>query len=297
MTSLENLNSNTWYQVYIGTGTQSLVGTSPFSGSGSRGATFINYTDNSSANQRWQIFQLNSTAWTLRNQEGGPNAWLGTTLSDSENTEGATRSCMERGDVADASVYWTINPWGDGTWYFSNAANGTGYHLQKKDSGIMVMSPNVTAPQNAQRWKFKKITTINNDNYSKINLVGAVVATASTTAPSSTSSTEPSASNPDSSSGLSRGAQAAIGASIGGVALIALIVLGLFLWRRRKQRQMHSYPPHELNDQPLGHENTPMTKYEMNHDGAARHEVPYSAVHEAPRNERPVELPGHVVER
>ena len=170
MTSPDNVDSNHWYQVFIGTGTQSLVGTSPFSGSGPRGDTSVNYTDNSSGNQRWQIFQLNSTTWTLRNQEGGPNAWLGAALSSTDDTEGTTRPCMERGDFADASVYWTISPWGDGTWYFSNAANGTDYHLKRKDNGVMVMSPNVTAPQNGQRWKFKKIATIDNDNYSKINV-------------------------------------------------------------------------------------------------------------------------------
>lgn len=165
-----DIDSNMWYQLFIGTGTQSLVGTSPYSGSGSRGATFINSTDNTSGTQQWQIFQINSTTWTLRNQEGGPNAWLGTAFSNTEDTEGKTRPCMERGDVADASVYWTISPWGDGTWYFSNAANGTNYHMKKKDNGLMVMSPNITAPQNGQRWKFKKITAINNDNYSSVNV-------------------------------------------------------------------------------------------------------------------------------
>ncbi|KAF1847478.1 uncharacterized protein K460DRAFT_414222 [Cucurbitaria berberidis CBS 394.84] len=63
--------------------------------------------------------------------------------------------------------------------YSSSGSRGKDASYDEKDSGILSMSPNVTAPQNGQRWRFKSITAINNDKYSSINLVGAVVATSS----------------------------------------------------------------------------------------------------------------------
>lgn len=107
------------------------------------------------------------------------------------------------------------------------------------------------------------------------------------------SPTTSSASNPDKPSsdqprsGLSSGAKAGIGAGIGGAVLIAVIVLGLFLWRKRKQRAQYVQPGE------LGHDAL-TTKYEMYHDTAAKHELPSTVAVEVPHNEKPAELPGHM---
>jgi hypothetical protein len=77
--------------------------------------------------------------------------------------------------------------------------------------------------------------------------------------------------------------KAAIGAAVGGVLLIALIVLGLCCLNRRKQRPQYAQPSE------LPHDPQPV-KYEMYHDGAAKHEMPSTSIAEVPHNERPAEL-------
>jgi uncharacterized protein HemX len=58
--------------------------------------------------------------------------------------------------------------------------------------------------------------------------------------------TDTGAASTSSSGGLSTPAKAAIGASVGGVALIALVVLALFFWRKRKSQHA---PYHQTNQE------------------------------------------------
>jgi hypothetical protein len=121
-----------------------------------------------------------------------------------------------------------------------------------------------------------------------------------------------------SSSGLSTPVKTVIGAALGGIVLITLIVLGLFLWRKRKQKQEQKqkqippafsktmdysqddlqYTRYELHNETTAHGDDPKyTKHEL-HNETIVHVVPYhTAISEAPHNERPVELPGHTVQR
>lgn len=66
-----------------------------------------------------------------------------------------------------------------------------------------------------------------------------------------------------------------------------LVVLGLFFWKKQKQR-VQSVRPEELEP------DAPATKYEMYHDTATKHELSSTFVVEVPHNERPAELPGHM---
>jgi hypothetical protein len=91
-------------------------------------------------------------------------------FASDEKTEGNTVAGMLRGDVADASVFWNIGSWSDETWYFTNLANGTN-HLIKKPNGLTVMTPDISAPAApGQRWYLKKITAINDKDYSSVNV-------------------------------------------------------------------------------------------------------------------------------
>ena len=163
-------DSNTWYQLWVGDGKQSFLSTVAYADSGTKGAVFFNWTDTSSKTQQWQIFQLNSTSWVLRTAEAGPSVYMAAALSNDEITEGKTRPMMARGDIADASAFWTFDSWGDGTYIITNAANGTGYHLNRKDNALMAMSPNISAPQNGQRWQYKSISNIDDKKYSTIDV-------------------------------------------------------------------------------------------------------------------------------
>jgi LPXTG-motif cell wall-anchored protein len=92
-----------------------------------------------------------------------------------------------------------------------------------------------------------------------------------------------------SSSGLSTGVKAGIGAAVGGVLLIAVVVLGLYFRKKRKQDSQYAQPQ-ELAYEP------PAPKYEMYHDSAMKYEMPSSPVVEVPNHEGPAELPGHMPE-
>lgn len=87
---------------------------------------------------------------------------------------------------------------------------------------------------------------------------------------------------------MSTAAKAGIGAAVGGAVLIALVVLGLVFWRKRKQQFPHHAIPHEI-----GYDAQP-TRHEMYHESAAKYEMSSASVVEVPHNERPSELPGHV---
>ncbi|KAF2107396.1 hypothetical protein BDV96DRAFT_589176 [Lophiotrema nucula] len=76
---------------------------------------------------------------------------------------------------------------------------------------------------------------------STITTTVGVAATASS-APTGQQTTEaaPSPTSSHTSSGLSTGAKAGIGAGVGGAALLALVFLGFFLYRRRKNKQIQT---------------------------------------------------------
>jgi hypothetical protein len=170
-----NLDTSQWYHMYLNDNKKSsFIGTNLYTNSGTIGAVFFNNTvDLSAPRQRWQIYPINSTTFVLRSGEGGANAFLGTHFVANEETEGHTRPCMVRGDVADDSVFWHFGSWGDGMFWLENAQNGSAYHVERKANGIMAMSPNVTAPQNLQRWGFEGIEKIDDEAWSSVNVSSA----------------------------------------------------------------------------------------------------------------------------
>jgi hypothetical protein len=140
---------------------------------------------------------------------------------------------MRNVTLADNSMFWTITPWGDGTFFLANAANGTDWHLQVKSNSLLSMSSNITAPQSGQRFSFSEQGNIvNRPNLSSVALPAAMSTSTSTASPTSSAPATSSAS----SGGLSTGAKAGIGAGVGILALIALLGLGFWFLRRRKTR-------------------------------------------------------------
>jgi hypothetical protein len=87
-----------------------------------------------------------------------------------EETIGRTVPIMANYTLSDASMFWQISPWGDGTFFFTNAANGTAWHLTRKGDGLMAMNSNITVPQNGQRFQFKQLGSINNERYSTVTV-------------------------------------------------------------------------------------------------------------------------------
>lgn len=168
-----DLDTNQWYQLCLGDKKDScVIGTNLFSTSNTKGAVFISPGNASATVQRWQVFPVtvNKTAvYVLRSGDSGPNGFLGVGYSANEETEGMTRPMMYRGDVAAQNVFWSLGDWGDGTSFMTNAINGTN-HLNVKSTGIMAMSPNITAPQNGQRFKLSPVAKIDDSRYSSVNV-------------------------------------------------------------------------------------------------------------------------------
>ncbi|KAF2477542.1 uncharacterized protein BDR25DRAFT_274753 [Lindgomyces ingoldianus] len=166
---MANFDSNQWYQLYVNQNKDSsLLGTNLYK-NGESGAVFFNTTDTDLPGQRWQIYSVNDT-YVLRNKDGGTNAFLGTKYEPTETTPGQTQALMIKNTISDDAVYWTVTPWGDGTFYLTNGENGTSWHLKKKANGLLALDSNITAPQNGQRFSFKTIGAINDKKFSSVNV-------------------------------------------------------------------------------------------------------------------------------
>ncbi|KAH7125507.1 hypothetical protein B0J11DRAFT_308006 [Dendryphion nanum] len=294
---MANFNSSEWHHLYVnGKDGEAMWGTNLYKNS-ERGAVYFNTTDLNRKINRWQLFGVNPTTYVLRTQEGGSNAYLGTKSETKEDTPGRTQALMIRGDLADDSIYWTIQPWGDGTFYLYNIANRTSWHLNK-DSGSATMSSNITAPQNGQRFSLKPIkgAIVSEPSFSIINVPIPTVkssATVSSASFASSTSTIASASGAVESrlGGLSTGDK--VGISVGIITIVGmlLVIVGILSWRRRKQKSQiahHAQIPSLLGEQ-TSYEVEPNTvKYEM-YDNAAKHEMPGT------QTRAPIELPNNAM--
>lgn len=170
---MANFDSNHWYQIYANARPEwSFRGTS-LSDEGKTAIAYFEKTDAQSGSNRWQIYATNSTTYVLRTQEGGPDAFLGTAYDPDEASPGQTRAVMLSAEIADSSVYWTVVPWGDGTFYLTNGANGTAWHLKKKTTdNFVTIDSNITEPSRGQRWSFNGIDDVwvNDNSFSTVEV-------------------------------------------------------------------------------------------------------------------------------
>lgn len=135
-----NFDEDRWYHVYIGEDkTSALVGTYLVFGdpllqdttkqNNTVGATFKsvnNIEEKNNVEQKWQIVAFDSDYYVLRTQAAGVNGYLSSYFdADRTNLSSRTLTRMVRDNVSDASVYWKITPWRDGTFQLTNKANGT----------------------------------------------------------------------------------------------------------------------------------------------------------------------------
>jgi hypothetical protein len=68
----------------------------------------------------------------------------------------------------DNSLFWQIDPWGNGNFYLRNAANQSEWHLHIKDNGGLSMSSNITKPQESQELSFREMDKIDDVEYSSV---------------------------------------------------------------------------------------------------------------------------------
>ena len=170
-----NLDENAWYQVNVTRFTGlSFLGTSLYN-EGNTGAVFFQNTNTSSRGQSWQFYPYNSSVYLLRCKDGGPNAYLavaaaGKDSTDSSTVTGNTVPVMANYNVTDDSMFWQVAPWGDGTYHFSNLANGSDWRLNVLGTGLMAMDSNITSAQSGEHFTFNSLSTIGDSRYSTVNV-------------------------------------------------------------------------------------------------------------------------------
>ncbi|KAG0646395.1 hypothetical protein D0Z07_7648 [Hyphodiscus hymeniophilus] len=236
---MANFDTNSWY--HLGARKSSLAGTGLYDHG--KGAVFATGTNASDPQQLWQFFPYNSTYYVLRTKASGQFGYMSAAAGANETTPGDTVPTMLNVTLADDSMFWTISPWGDGTFYFTNAANGTAWHLNVKPNGLLSMNSNITAPQTGQRFSYTQAGSIDNAAFSSVSAWSTASSTSTGASPSITLLAPSQSTASRSSSGLSTGAKAGIGAGVAVLAVLALAAVGFWLLRRRKQHQRSQAHP------------------------------------------------------
>lgn len=167
-----NFDSDTWYQVNVTKFPEfSFLGTSLYNHDGTTGAVFYEATNTSKPGQKWQFYPFNSSAYLLRCQDGGPDAYLAVAVGTPETkTSGRTIAIMASYTILEDSMFWQIQPWGDGTYYFTNLANGTDWHLNVLDTGLLAMDSNIMSTQVGEHYTFTSLSTIGDSRFSTVSM-------------------------------------------------------------------------------------------------------------------------------
>lgn len=133
-----------------------------------KGAVFFQNTNTTKNEQQWQMFPYNSSYYVMRTKGSGPIGYMNVAVSPDADTPGNTVAVMRNYTLSDASMFWTVGPWEDGTFFLANAANGSSWHLNVKPDDLMSMSSNITAPQRGQRFVFVQLGQINDTRFSSV---------------------------------------------------------------------------------------------------------------------------------
>jgi hypothetical protein len=167
---MANFDTNKWYQIIRSGSTDQSMDGSYLYNKGETGSTFFKVTDTTDPEEQWQFFPYDSTTYVLRTKASGSFGYMTVAVSQTETTPGATVPKMTNCSLADTSMFWQISPWGDGSFFFTNAANGSAWHLLTKSNSLMAMSSNISIPQFGQRYSFNALTAIDDTRFSTLDV-------------------------------------------------------------------------------------------------------------------------------
>lgn len=193
-TAMANFDSNQWYHIYYNnTKTNALKGSQLFNATTQSGSTYFDSYDPKDASFQWQFYPVNNTKfYLLRTKASGADGFLGTKFAPNSDTPGHTVPRMIRGNVSDDSSLWNIGTFPDGTFFLSNKANKTTYHLtrnEKNSLASMTSKTDASLQLPGQHLSFETISAIDNDNFSTASvsllcgILGGVVLTARSSQP------------------------------------------------------------------------------------------------------------------
>ena len=170
---MANFDTNQWYHIYYNENKDTaMLGSILYDQVNQFGTSFWQTYNQSSPDRShlWQFYLLSTepSFYALRTKDSGGEGFLGTRFSQDEDTPGKTVPCMMRGNVSDDSVYWRVSPWGDGTFFLSNKANKTEWHLTRKSNSLSAMTSDITDDKPQQRLLFEAVSAINNRQFSSV---------------------------------------------------------------------------------------------------------------------------------
>jgi hypothetical protein len=167
-----DFDTNQWYQITRNKKEdQSFVGTILYAEDHTEGSTFFQITNLTIREQLWQIYPFDSSHYVLRSQGSGPTSFLHSRfVPDLNRLPGDTFPDMKDATLQDDSMLWQISPWNDGTFFMTNKENGTDWHMQVMPDSQMAMSSNITAPQPLQRFSFREVKNIDDNNFSVLRV-------------------------------------------------------------------------------------------------------------------------------
>jgi hypothetical protein len=164
------------YQITMKSSTTLSLATSNTTNNGT-GAVFFQRTNTSQPNQRWQIWNAQNDSYVLRSGNSGPYGYMIAIASKSDtstvaelNNGNTVPAARNYANITDDALFWTIGPWGDGSFHMTNAANGSAWHLQKNPNGQMAMSSNITGSQPGQRFVFNSLGKITNQAFETLKV-------------------------------------------------------------------------------------------------------------------------------
>ncbi|KAF2194194.1 hypothetical protein K469DRAFT_549203, partial [Zopfia rhizophila CBS 207.26] len=163
-----DFNPNSWYRLTSAAAMKSqisMVGTFPYL-NGRKGLVTFGNSDNSMPTQQWQFFPVDKSTYMLRTKASGPTGYLAT--ENNNGSHGQIIPWIFNNTETDSSMLWRILPWNDGTFYFTNKANGRACHLDFTSVGRVGMSINITQPQPGQAFSFVKLGDINDSAFSAV---------------------------------------------------------------------------------------------------------------------------------
>ncbi|KAF4966885.1 hypothetical protein FSARC_5498 [Fusarium sarcochroum] len=305
-----DIDSNTWYQItelavddYDGTFGSILQPTSP-------GGDMRVWPADKSSYWQFQKIGVKPGRYALRCSMTTTEKQLSICYrTDEINEKKRTRPCLMPSDDSELQQ-WDVSSWGsDGTYRLTNVKNGTGWNLDCVPNGPVFMSDNFEGKQDRQHWLMTSVAKVDDKAYSttltappestveKPTITGATTGSDETAAPAATSDSSSgdssgSSSSGSSSSGLSTGAVAGISVGVT-LGVVALALLGFFLWRRnkRKSQAAGSSGPTEStykhSDSPIAV--SPVPAYSSTHSPEKNY-TPSPAPAEMMHDQRPVEL-------
>ncbi|KAF2763165.1 hypothetical protein EJ05DRAFT_506785 [Pseudovirgaria hyperparasitica] len=248
-----NFDKDHWYHIQTqGNRDQYVIGTYLYADNGTVGGVFNNNIDGGKPEeQRWQFFPVGDS-FVLRTVASGHTGYLRAVYSVNETYNNgrtvvamANETLLDPGEVAggdgNASIFWNVGFWDDGSQYLWNRDNGSDWRLLMKPNAFTVLDRNLTGPPDGMRFNLSRADPISDQRYSSILLPSAGGVTTATLSGAPTGAAT--GGTDSGSGGLSTGAQAGIGVGVGIVGLVAIILGVWFLLRRRQQtRRVHDAP-------------------------------------------------------